>query len=135
MDKILSFLHVLFLEQLRNLHKAAIDLFSHTLKNDINDKLEFSEFMQSARKTSTSYYDKFSNSSNPTASGWNYDDYKDAFHRELDELTHQRREDQLCKVIQLAEVKTSNNVLEIFIFQADGAAYRSVQGLQPLIVD
>ena len=105
LEKLHTFLHVLFLEQLRNIHKHSVKLFNKSLlEGSADDSLDFSARIEAAKDLASDYYTKWSKMSCLENSGWEFDDYTNSFLQEIAELTNQKREDQLAKVASVIEV-------------------------------
>ncbi|KAJ3024040.1 Dynamin-like GTPase that mediates homotypic ER fusion [Thoreauomyces humboldtii] len=100
-DKMSATLHVYFVQQLRNLHKRALQLFNERLTEKMKgDDLDFARKLRESREEAETYYSRIADATKLSDSDWSGEEYFAQFRSEIDEIATQKRTDAMARVVK-----------------------------------
>ena len=111
-SRLLSTLHVFYLQQLRNLHKKCILDFNILLKKKLPTDKNFAANLDQCYKEIISNFKSEAEGSKIIDSDWSYDEYLQNLIKDLDEICDARRKEALGRVSKLVQHTIKNNMAE-----------------------
>ncbi|KAI8902504.1 root hair defective 3 GTP-binding protein [Globomyces pollinis-pini] len=112
-EKFSSSLQVLFLQQLRNLHKRSLALFQKSITDKLRtDDSDFTGKLAESKELAVNDFTTCAAESKLKGSDWNYDDYFQSFLKDIDELAAQKRADALQRLSKLIEKTMTQKLAE-----------------------
>lgn len=107
--KLNSLLNVLFVGQLRNLRKKAMDDFKYAAQQVIKDDSDkFAEFLVKAQSEAMQYFESSAKMSVLSDTDWSFDEEHRLFREDLEELSAKIRVDEMEKLVKRL-LKSSQN--------------------------
>ncbi|KAJ3033374.1 Dynamin-like GTPase that mediates homotypic ER fusion [Rhizophlyctis rosea] len=112
-----------YIQQLINLHKRALAIFTDGLADKLKgDESDFAVKLRDSRNEADEYYRKISEGSKLDGAGWTSDEYYAQFLSELDELATSKKEEAVDKIIKGLEKSISNTLAEPISLQLNEGA-------------
>ncbi|KAJ3183821.1 Dynamin-like GTPase that mediates homotypic ER fusion [Geranomyces variabilis] len=99
-EKMATALHVYYVQQLRNLHKSALNLFNERLAERMKgDDSEFARKLNESRQEAMSYYSRIAEATKLHDADWDGDEYQAQFEIEIEEIATQKRIEAMGRVL------------------------------------
>ena len=111
-SKLVANLHVLYLQQLRNLHKRSILDFNILLKQKITSDKDFAINLEQCNKETIQHFSSEAESSKIDGVDWSYDEYLQNLIKDLDEISTMRKKEALGRVSKLVHQTIKKNMSE-----------------------
>ncbi|KAL2920390.1 Dynamin-like GTPase that mediates homotypic ER fusion [Polyrhizophydium stewartii] len=108
-------LSVLFVQQLRNLHKTAIKMFNDSLAHSSKikgDESEFAHKLQTSNFEAEAYFKKGAEAAVIPAAGWTYDEQLSLFTQELTEECNKQRKEAMARLAKKLETDMTEQLQE-----------------------
>ncbi|KAI9104735.1 RHD3/Sey1 [Phlyctochytrium arcticum] len=112
-EKMSTVLHVYYVQQLRNLHKKALQKFNDNLAEKLkDDDGEFARKLNEAREEAQSYYSTVAENTKLKDANWSGQDYFAQFRDEIEEIANKRKAEAMERMVKTLEKFVTNSLAE-----------------------
>ncbi|TPX64263.1 hypothetical protein SpCBS45565_g06003 [Spizellomyces sp. 'palustris'] len=112
-DKMATALHVYYVQQLRNLHKRALNVFNEKLTESLKaDDGDFARKLNDAREHAEAYYRSVEEGTRLKDANWSSEEYFFQFKTEIDEIAARKRTEAVERIVKSLERFITGNLTE-----------------------
>ncbi|KAK9763513.1 Dynamin-like GTPase that mediates homotypic ER fusion [Basidiobolus ranarum] len=113
MDKLNSQLHILYLGQLKNLHRKAVAMFTESLKEKLKgDNYDFGAIVSNSKMEAETYFKDNAKSVTLSETSWSFEEETAQLDQSLEEIAQTQKRDEMKKLINTLEKHIRNELNE-----------------------
>ncbi|ORX84203.1 root hair defective 3 GTP-binding protein [Basidiobolus meristosporus CBS 931.73] len=128
LEKLNSQLHILYLGQLKNLHKKAVAMFTGSLKEKLKgDNYDFGAIVSNSKKEAESYFIENARSATLSETDWSFEEETAQLNQSLEEIAQTQKRDEMKKLVNSLEkhIRTElNDTIPIFLTRANADMWK-----------
>ncbi|KAI8815264.1 root hair defective 3 GTP-binding protein [Cladochytrium replicatum] len=128
--KMVTTLHVYYLQQLRNLHRRGITLFQQTLQDLAKgDNFQFAEKMREVKKEAEQSFVNGAEAAKLEGTDWQYEEFLFQYMEEIQEIGSQKRAEAMDRMIKSLETYISDSLsepLEVHLSAAESDMWKKI---------